>query len=47
MAASRSAENTVLVLQANQVNVTEIQEIGGLAIGSQFILGEFEANPGG
>jgi hypothetical protein len=46
VAASRSAENPILMLQANQVNIAEIQEVGGLAVGSQFILRKFEANPG-
>jgi hypothetical protein len=46
VAAGRSAENSVLMLQANQVNIAEIQEIRGLAIGSQFILRKFEANSG-
>ena len=42
-----SAENSIFVLHANQINVAEIEEIRGLAVRSQLILGKLEANPGG
>ncbi len=45
--AGRSAENSVFVLQAYQINVAEIQEIRGLAIRNQLILGKLEAHAGG
>ncbi len=35
------------MLQANQIDVAEIQELGGLTIGSQVVLGEFKANARG
>ena len=36
--ASRSAENSIFVLQANQIDVAEIQEIRSLAVRRQLIL---------
>src|SRR5208282_1594699 len=42
-----SAENSIFVLHANQINIAKIEEIRGLAIRSQFILGKLEANPRG
>src|SRR5579863_842524 len=46
MRARRTAENSIFVLHANQINIAEIQEIGCLAIRSQFILGKFESDAG-
>ena len=39
-----SAKNSVLVLQADQVDIAEIQEVSGLSVGRKIVLGKFEAN---
>src|SRR5258707_7518068 len=47
VAACRAAENSVLMLQTNQVDVAKIQEVRRLSIGSKAILGKLEAHAGG
>jgi len=42
MAASRATENSVLVLQANQINFAEIQKIRGLAVRGYLAFGQLE-----
>jgi hypothetical protein len=39
----RSPEYSILMLQANQINVAEIQEIRSLSVRGKFILRELEA----
>jgi len=41
-----STKDPVFVLQTDQINVAEIQEISGLAVGSHLILGKFESDSG-
>jgi hypothetical protein len=40
VAASGSAENSVLVLQADHVDIVEVQELSGLSIRFQLVLSE-------
>ena len=47
MRAGWSAKNSVFMLQANQIDVAEIQEVRSLAVRRQLILRKLEANPGG
>ena len=44
VAAGRSAENAELVLQADNVDIADVQEIGGAQIGGQVLLLNLEAN---
>ncbi len=45
MTAGRAAKNSVFVLQAYQIEVREIQELGSLLIGGQIILRQRESYP--
>ena len=45
MRARTAAKDSIFMLQANQIDIAEIQEVGGLAVGRQIILGQFEAYP--
>jgi hypothetical protein len=40
MAPGGSAENSILVLQADHVDIVEVQELSGFLIRSQVVLGE-------
>jgi hypothetical protein len=45
---SRStSKNSIFVLQAHQIDIAEIQKVGGLAVGSQIVLGQLEPHSGG
>ena len=46
MAARPPAEDAVLVLQAHEVDVVDIQEVGGAAIGVDILFRQFKANAG-
>ena len=46
MAARAPAENAVFMLQADEVHVVDIQEVGGAAIGIDILLREFKPNAG-
>ena len=46
MRAGRSAKNSVFVLQANQIDVAEIQEVRSLAVRRQLILRKLESYSG-
>ena len=43
--ASRSTENSILVLQTDHVEIVEVQELSGLSIRSQIVLGERPSHP--
>ena len=47
VAAGRAAENAVLVLQADNVGVAEVEEVGRPAIRVQVLLVELERTSGG
>ena len=38
MTARRASEDSILVLQAHQIEVREIQKVGGLLVGRQIVL---------
>ena len=44
--AGPSAKDAVFVLQADEVHVVDIQEVGGTAVGVNILLRQFKANPG-
>ena len=46
MAAGAPAEDAVLVLQAHEIDVVDVQEVGGAAIGVDVLLRQFEADAG-
>src|SRR5579859_7828830 len=45
--AGRPAKNSVLVLQAYQIKISEIQEVSGLLVRGQIVLLKSESHPGG
>src|SRR5438105_2683668 len=47
MAAGRTAEDSILVLQAYHVDVVEVQECGGFLIRVHIVLGERPSHPVG
>lgn len=46
MAARWPTEDTILVLQAHQINTVDIEEVGGAAIRVDIFLRQFKANAG-
>ena len=44
VAAGPAAENAVLMLQADEIDIVDIQKVGGTAIRFNVLLREFEAN---
>ena len=47
MSASASAKDAILVLQADQIDIAEIQKVSGVPVGIQVILGQREPDSGG
>src|ERR1039458_3396484 len=47
MASGRTAEDTILVLQAHHVDIVEVQEFSRFLIGRQVVLGERPSHPCG
>jgi len=47
MAAGPAPENAVFMLQADQIDIIDIQKVGGPTIGFDILLCEFEANATG
>ena len=45
--ARSTSKNSIFVLQAHQIDIAEIQKVGGLAVGSQIVLGQLEPHSGG
>ena len=45
VAAGRTAEDSILVLQADHVDIVEVQELSGFFIRSQVVLGERPSHP--
>src|ERR671930_1210263 len=46
MAAGPPAENAILELQAHEIYIIDIQEVGGATIRIDILLGELESDPG-
>ena len=46
VAAGLPAEDAVLELQAHQIDVVDVQEVGGAPVGVDVLLGQLEANAG-
>ena len=44
MAAVGTTENAEFVLQANEIDLVDVQEIGRLAVSRQIVLGELETD---
>jgi hypothetical protein len=47
MRAGAASKDSVLVLKANQVDITEIEKVRGLPVRGQVVLGQFESHPYG
>src|ERR1700722_17493452 len=45
MASRRAAKDSIFMLQANHVDVVEVQEFGGLLIGSWIVLSQRPSHP--
>ena len=47
MCAGGATEDSLLVLEADQIDIAEIQKVRGLAVGSQVLFGQLEPHPDG
>src|SRR5271157_4820934 len=47
MSASASAKDAIFVLQADQIDIAEIQKVGGVPVGIEIILRQGEPDSGG
>ena len=44
--ACSAAKDSIFVLKTNQIDIAEIQKVGGLPVGGEIVLGQFEAYSG-
>src|SRR5664279_1632393 len=47
MSASASAKDAIFMLQADQIDIAKIQEVGGMPVGIEVILRQCESDSGG
>src|SRR6266851_8517348 len=47
MRTGTASEDPVLVLQADQIHIAEVEKVRGLPVGSQVVLRELESHPDG